>query len=234
MALVAHLGHDLVLFGGLRQRSGLIDVVREGLFAERVLAILDGPHGGRGVVVVGRGDEDYVDLLVHLVEHLAVVEEGLDLVHLDFLFAQPLHGVGHAGIIHIHEGDKLLAHGRAHAGPALAVSANDSGAELARGGRMDEWPLHDARTNQRPADDCALAKDAATTDLPAHGSPCGRVRKTATPVNGLYCRGEQWLTWIRRVADGISPEGKRFCNWRVHAIETSMGREMPQSGQIRL
>jgi len=51
--------------------------VRQRLLAVDVHAQLDGRHRGRGVKMVGRGDEHRVDLLVHLVEHLAVVGEGL-------------------------------------------------------------------------------------------------------------------------------------------------------------
>ena len=74
-ALVAHLGGDLALCGQLPQRAALAEVVGQRLFAEDVLA---GPHRGRGddgVGVVGHGGDDGVDLLIHLIEHLAVVAE---------------------------------------------------------------------------------------------------------------------------------------------------------------
>ena len=77
--LVAHLRDDLVLLGGLHQLADLVDRVRQRLLAVDVLAALDGGHGGHRVGMVGRGDDDRVDLLVHLVEHLAEVAELLGL-----------------------------------------------------------------------------------------------------------------------------------------------------------
>ena len=48
--------------------------MRQRLLAVDVLAHLHGHDGGRGVRVVGRADRHGVDLLAHLVEHLAVVD----------------------------------------------------------------------------------------------------------------------------------------------------------------
>ncbi len=77
VALVAQLRHDLVLLGRLHQGPDLGDGVGQRLLTVDVLASLDGRHRNHGVGVVGRPDDHRVDLLVHLVEHLAVV-----LVHL--------------------------------------------------------------------------------------------------------------------------------------------------------
>ena len=79
IALVAHLRQDLLLPGGLGQGIALGDVVGQRLLAEDVLAVVDGADGRRGVVVVGRGDQDHVEVLVALVEHLAIVVEDLGL-----------------------------------------------------------------------------------------------------------------------------------------------------------
>ena len=78
LALVAHLGDDLVLAGRLGDGAGLEHRVRQRLLAVDVLA---GPHHGhrdRGVRVVRRGDDDGVDVLL-LLEHLAEVEVELGL-----------------------------------------------------------------------------------------------------------------------------------------------------------
>ena len=77
VALVAELGHDLVFLGGLHQGPDLADGVRQRLLAVDVLAPFDRGHRRHGVGMVRRADDHRVDLVAHLVEHLAVV-----LVHL--------------------------------------------------------------------------------------------------------------------------------------------------------
>ena len=69
--LHAH-GEDLLgLLGRLGDAAGLVDRVRHRLFAVDVLAGLHGVDRHLGVPVVGRGDQDDVDVLV--VKDLAVV-----------------------------------------------------------------------------------------------------------------------------------------------------------------
>ena len=72
-ALVAHGRGHLVLAGQLAQGPRFVERAGQRLLAEDVLAGADG--GGRDdrVGVVGRGHDDGVDLLAHLVEHLAEV-----------------------------------------------------------------------------------------------------------------------------------------------------------------
>ena len=77
-ALVAHRRGDLVLAGQLAQGPRLVDRAGQRLFAEDVLAGLDGRGRDDRMGVVGRGDDHRVDLL-HLVEHLAEVVERLGL-----------------------------------------------------------------------------------------------------------------------------------------------------------
>ena len=79
VALVAHLRDDLVFLGGLGHRAAFGDRVGQRLLAVDVLAVLHGGDRGHGVVMVGRGDHDGVDLFGHLVEHLAEVAELLRL-----------------------------------------------------------------------------------------------------------------------------------------------------------
>ena len=76
--LVAHLREHVLLLGGLHQGIALGHVVGQRLLHEDRLAQLDRPHRRRGVMVIGRGDEHHVDVLVALVVHLAVVVEGGD------------------------------------------------------------------------------------------------------------------------------------------------------------
>ena len=61
----------LVLFAGLGDSAGLVDRVGHRLFAVDVLARLHGVDGHLGVPVVGRGDQDSVDVLA--IEEPAVV-----------------------------------------------------------------------------------------------------------------------------------------------------------------
>ena len=56
-----------------RRKRSLIDIVRQRLFAEHALAHANAPRGNDRVGIVRRGHGDRVDLLVHLVEHLAKV-----------------------------------------------------------------------------------------------------------------------------------------------------------------
>ena len=79
MALVAQLGHDLVLAGRFHHRADLVDGVGHRFFAVDVLAAFHGCDGCHGVHVVGSGDQHRIDTLVHLVVHLAEVAEDLGL-----------------------------------------------------------------------------------------------------------------------------------------------------------
>ena len=76
VALVAHLRVDLVLRRLGRERAGFVRCTRSAASRQKtLLAEVDGADRGRGVVVVGRGDQHRVDVLVRVVEHLAVVVE---------------------------------------------------------------------------------------------------------------------------------------------------------------
>ena len=72
--LIAHLGTELLLGGERPHQPRLLDRPGQRLLAEAVLAHPHGHHAGRGVGVVGRADRHRVDLVAHLLEHLAVVE----------------------------------------------------------------------------------------------------------------------------------------------------------------
>src|SRR5262249_49417263 len=65
-ALGAGLANAVEFAGELDDAPALADVVADGFFDVHVLAGLEGPDGGEGVPVVGRGDADDVDgLVVH-------------------------------------------------------------------------------------------------------------------------------------------------------------------------
>ena len=72
-ALVAHLGHHFVAFGGLGEGAGFVDIVGERLLHVDVLAQLHGGQGNHGVVVVGRGHRYGIEILALLIEQLPPV-----------------------------------------------------------------------------------------------------------------------------------------------------------------
>ena len=137
MPLVAHLGYDASLCGEIFELVGLPDSAGEGLFAEHVLALGYRPRRNRIVHVVGSGDGHSVDLLVHLVEHYAVVAETGNRRIL-------LIGLGRPFVVHIaerhefHEGAVFEArYGRA----ALPAAAHESQAKLGiRPGNLGNAP----------------------------------------------------------------------------------------------
>ena len=78
MDLRAHLRHERGIGrGDGAELTGLVDIVREGLLAIDMLAMVEGRHRRRRVGVVGGGDVDGVDRSGDLVEHLPEVGEPL-------------------------------------------------------------------------------------------------------------------------------------------------------------
>jgi hypothetical protein len=74
VALVAHLGRDLVFMGRLGEDAGLEDGMGDRLLHIDVLAATHALHRDVGMGMVGRGDDDRVDVLL-LVQHLAEIRE---------------------------------------------------------------------------------------------------------------------------------------------------------------
>ena len=72
-ALIAHLGRNLVLHGGVRQQLRFPRRPRQRFLAVDVLAVLHGEPRDRRVHVIGRGDHHRVDVLALGLEHLAIV-----------------------------------------------------------------------------------------------------------------------------------------------------------------
>ena len=73
VALVAHLGHDLVFPGGLKESHALAVGAGEWLLHVDVLAEFHGRKGRNRVHVVRSGDHHRVDLVLVLGQHLPVV-----------------------------------------------------------------------------------------------------------------------------------------------------------------
>src|SRR5579862_1033105 len=126
-SLVAHLGGDLVLGRDLGHLPGFVDVVGQGLLRIDAFAQLHGHDAGAGVVIVGDADGDAVDLLGHLVEHLAVVEVLLGLRELRPCLVVSL-------VVDVAEADDVAELGDvAHVAPTLASRADAGDADLGVG-----------------------------------------------------------------------------------------------------
>lgn len=77
MALVPHLGDDPKFFFGPHQDFRFLEGAGEGLLDVDVLAERHRLNGGGEVGVVGGADRDGIDVLTHLIEHLAEIMEAL-------------------------------------------------------------------------------------------------------------------------------------------------------------
>ena len=125
MALVAQLRDDLVLGGRGHESAHLLDGVGQRFFAIDVFAAAHGFHGNDRVGVVGSADDDRVNLLAHLVEHDAVILEPFGLGILGEL-------LGGVVVVHVAEGDEVLAFARdgVDVGAALAADADSGDVEF--------------------------------------------------------------------------------------------------------
>jgi hypothetical protein len=127
MALVAHLSVHLMFFCGFGQDAAFSDVVGKGFLYKDVLVEFDCTDGGRGVVVVRGGDEDYVDVFVAFVEHLAIVmvSFGVGQFVLD-----AFDGFGHGIVVDVAEGDAAVVGGSVGVASAGSAAAYDGDAWL--------------------------------------------------------------------------------------------------------
>ena len=105
VALVAHGGVHLVLFGHVTKHPALPDVVGQRLLEERVNPAFHSSHRRRGMMVVRCGDQGYIQILVTLVEHssVVVIDFGLGIGFLDLL-----EGGGDHFVVDIHNRDQSL------------------------------------------------------------------------------------------------------------------------------
>ena len=122
VTLIAHLSQDLLFARGVGEGPAFGDIMGQWLLAEDMLAIMDGADGGRGVVVIGRGHKDDVEILVALVEHLAVIVEDLGPGAVLYAVA---HDIGDRLLIDIDQGDEFFLEGAAHAIAAHASRTDD-------------------------------------------------------------------------------------------------------------
>lgn len=139
-ALVAHLGDEFGVGGGLVKVANFGDVVAEGLLDADVFAVLDGMHGGGVVGVVRGGDDDGVDVLGHLIEHFTEVFVefggwGSLFARVEVMFFALFGGFIEAILIHVHESDDVVAESDSLGiGLAFAVGADDGDIEALASG----------------------------------------------------------------------------------------------------
>ena len=125
-ALVAHLRDDFVFGSSFAHDARFVNGARKRFFAVNMLAAFHGRDGGNGMGVIGRGDENGVDLLFHFVEHFAEIliafGSGMFLVDVTGAFE-----------IDVAEGDEVVAHvGKSvEAAAALAADADARDVEFA-------------------------------------------------------------------------------------------------------
>ncbi len=154
-------------------RASSIDQVKR-LLDEGVLAHPHGHRPGGGVGVVGRADGDGVDLVAHLLEHLAVVDVLLGVGELGRHLVE-------LGLVDVAEGDDLAVLAGV-VGVALPLAADADAGEpdllarrfLTAEGRASEDRAGHARHR-------GLAEEVATIRIMDHGcgppGECGRRRR---------------------------------------------------------
>ena len=169
-SLVAHLGAHPFLARGLAHQAGFPDRVRQRLLAIDVLAQTHGRHRGRGVRMVGRRDDDGVDLGIELMQQLAIV-----VVLLGFLVLRG-HRVQALLVDVAHRHDPAVT--RRLLGVALAFAADADAGDIQRLVRPDTpGPAPAALGKNAEARDRRPKQERPTVrdDAHEHGS-CGSSR----------------------------------------------------------
>src|SRR5262245_42673067 len=92
-----------------------------------MLPELDGADGGRRMVMIGSGDQYGIDVLVALIEHLAIVVIGLRFAR---LLRQLVHYCPETLLVDINTGNEAFAGCQARIAAALSSTADDGDAEL--------------------------------------------------------------------------------------------------------
>ena len=76
-ALVAHLGHDFVIFGQLAQVASFVNRLGQRFLAVNVFPHLDRSRGNDAVQVIRNGNRDRINILLLFLKHLAPVLVGI-------------------------------------------------------------------------------------------------------------------------------------------------------------
>ncbi len=247
-ALIAHLRGDLHLLGRLAHVPGLGDRVRQRLLAVDVLAHVHRHQAGRRVRVVRRADGDGVDLLAHLVEHLAVVEVRFRVVlslprpRLDlFGVAQVFQGVVEMVLVDVADGDNVAEFaGLGNVAVALAADADAGNADGFIGGPADARRQAGQR-EEAGAGDCRLLQECTPRVISTHDGPSGSKCSERVGGNNVgQCNpaawGRQRFSTAEQRNQQLTPEsGPRWARPDRHppAAGTSR-RHAPAAGAGRL
>ncbi len=121
-ALISHLGGDFIFGRHLAHHPRFVNRMGQRLLAIDMFAQLHGHDAGRRVVMIGRGDDDGIDLL-YLFEHLAVIAIKTGARIFLAALAQP-------GVIHIAKRHDVFAGAGVGVAGAFAVGADDGDVEF--------------------------------------------------------------------------------------------------------
>ena len=179
--LVAQLRHDFAFAGRLHHEPDFADAVGQRLLAVDVLAQLHGHDRGQGVVMIGDGDEDGVDVLMDLVEHLAIVVELLDAGRLDVgpLVVDEFLALRHVPFVHVAKGDELLVGRGGYRRLPLVDDADHHGAELGVGRSLRQHGRRgkDVGPGSHSGHGGGTLEELTTGDLQAHGISFKKTRR---------------------------------------------------------
>ena len=126
--LVSHLSDNFVARGGFPHDPRLVDRTCQRLFTVNVFAQLQRRNRGDSVGVVGCRDQNRINLLFHLIEHLAEVLIPLRFRMFLVDISRPLR-------IHVAERDEIVAHAmkRIETAPSLAADTDSGNVQFAVG-----------------------------------------------------------------------------------------------------
>ena len=192
MALVAHLSGGFGLTGHGAQLAGLGNVMGERFLAIHGLAELHCEHGGRRVVMVGRGNEDRVNLLADLVKHHPVIGEHLQFGCVLLFPLQPLLYLGVVLLVRIHDGHQVvlaLGHQPVEMIHAASAAADLDAIEFAAWARSSEQigDRQETTRGHRAGGQRTLLEKRAAVQCKLHS--CQQLQLQAqTPAPGTHCR----------------------------------------------
>src|SRR6185369_16425688 len=102
----------------LPHKPRFIDGMREWLLTIDMLAQTHSANAGRGMMMIGSGDDHRIDLLVHFIEHLAVI---VVLLCAGILLAPGIQRI----VVDVAESDDVFRSNAVSVAGTLAARAND-------------------------------------------------------------------------------------------------------------
>ena len=123
VSLNAELSNDLLFLRRLRHDTSFFDRVCHRFFAIQVLAQLHRHHRGMEMSMVGRTDDDRINLILHLIVHAP------EIVKLP-CFRKALIRIPRTTIVHVAQGHDILALDTIQVGRASAADTNNRDIQL--------------------------------------------------------------------------------------------------------